>query len=460
MQFLWKYIDDLIGKGLSLSTLSELMLYAAASFVPLSLPLAILLASLMTFGNLGENFELLALKSAGISLSRIMFPIVILTIIISISAFFFSNNVLPIANLKMRSLIYDIQQERPELQLKEGVFNNGIQNYSIKIGKRDKKTGLLSKLIIYDHTSNRGNVSVTIADSGYMRITPDKKWMVITLFKGYNFSEELPSEKKHHKTDTYPFRRNKFVKEEFNIELVGFGLSHTDENLFKSDFQMMNIKQLKLTSDSFQRTIDSSRVLLVRNLNTSSFYKKSFKPFNKDTVKAVINKSYNTDSIYKMIPQNEKMNAIGFALNSARNLKNYISSENSIYDSNYKRLRKCDIEWHRKFTLSVCCFIFFFIGAPLGAIIRKGGLGMPLVISVIFFVIYYVISITGEKFVRENMVSVMQGMWISSFILLPIGIFLTYKASNDSAILNMDFYVAFLKKIPIINLLLKKNKPE
>ena len=412
----------------------------------------------MTFGNLGENFELLALKSAGISLSRIMFPIIILTIMISISAFFFSNNVLPITNLKMRSLIYDIQQERPELQLKEGVFNNGIQNYSIKIGKRDKKTGLINKLIIYDHTSNRGNVCVTLADSGYMRITPDKKFMVITLFNGYNFTEELPSDKKKHKTDTYPFRRDKFIKEEFNIELTGFGLNRSDENLFKSDYQMMNIKQLQYTNDSFQKLVDSSSRFVMKNLNSPNFYHKEFKPVSKDTAKNHAHKIFNVDTIFNKLPMNDKMAVMGFALNSARNFKNYIISEGNMHEANLKRQTGCSIEWHRKFTLSVCCFIFFFIGAPLGAIIRKRGLGLPLVISVIFFVIYYVISITGEKFVRETIINVGEGMWISTFILLPAGIFLTYKASNDSAILNMDTYVNFFKKIPFLSQLINKMK--
>ena len=442
MQFLWKYIDDLVGKGLTFVVMGELLFYTSASLVPMALPLAILLASLMTFGNLGEHFELLALKSSGISLSRIMAPLNLFTIIISILAFIFSNNILPIANLKMRSLLYDIQQQRPELQIKEGVFYNGINNYSIKIAEKDYRTNLLKNIIIYDHTAGKGNISVTKADSGYMRLTSDKRVMMITLYNGYNYIEVEDNKP----LKTFPLRRDKFAKEEFNIELTGFGLVRSDEGLFKNNFQMMNLQQLKYHEDSFKMDRTKTINAIYRNLNTTNYYQRFYVKHNTDTGRKV-GKAFSPDSLFKSLPIQERQIAISGAMNFAREGKNYIQSELSIAEAEYKRIRRCQVEWHKKFTLSVACFIFFLIGAPLGAIIRKGGFGMPIVISVIFFIFYYVVSITGEKLVREGTLMPVYGMWISSIVLLPVSVFLTYKATRDSTVMNFEFYEKFVKAV-------------
>lgn len=447
MQFLWKYVDDLVGKGLGLGVLSELLLYATATFVPLALPLAILLAALMTFGNLGENYELTALKASGISLMRIMKPLMVFMFIICVLAFFYSNISLPFFNWKMRALLYDIQQQRPELQIKEGAFYNGIENYSIKIGKKDNRTNLLHNIRIYDHTSNRGNDVVTIADSGYIKMTADKRNLIITLFNGQTYSE-VQEQRTSAGVRNYPFRRDKFSKEIINISLEGFDFQRTDEGLFKNNYQMMNLKQLQLATDSMRNEINNDRLYLAENLTSSSIrsYTTKITPdtIKKDSLKKV--EKFNTQKIFGSLKDHEKISAISLALNEARTAKSYINSEVQVRKSKIKRLKKHEIEWHKKYTLSLACLIFFFIGAPLGAIIRKGGLGMPLVISVLFFVLYYVITLSSEKFIKEAMVPTYLGMWISSIVLLPLGVFLTYKATTDAALMNVDAYTIFFNK--------------
>jgi len=452
MQFLWKYIDDLVGKGLELHIISELLIYTAASLVPMAIPLAVLLASLMNMGDLGENYELTALKAAGISLQRIMRPLIIMSFAIAVMAFLFANYVLPITNLKMRSLLYDIQQQRPELQIKEGVFYNGIQNYSIYIGKRDYKTNLLKNIKIYDHSNGRGNVSVTLADSGYMKITADKKYLLVTLFNGFRYTDVIPDKPNYRNNNkSYPFRRDKFFKEIVHIELSGFGLQRTDEQLFKQNYQMLNLSQLNYYADSLYNDVDVRSNNLTKTLRTSAIFQNSPTRLNGnepvDSALKIKYTSTNFDSAFASQTPTERLNNISTALSMARDSKSYITSSFMNNDETIRRARRYQIEWQRKFTLSIACFIFFFIGAPLGAIIRKGGLGMPVVVSVGFFVIYYMISISGEKFSREGIMTPFLGMWLSALILLPVGIFLTYKATTDSAILNIDTYSNFFKKI-------------
>ncbi len=452
MQFLWKYIDDLAGKGLDGSIIAELLAYASASLVPMALPLAILMASLMTFGNLGEYYELTALKASGISLQRTMLPLIILTIFISYLAFLFSNHVLPFSNLKMRSLLYDVRHQRPELQIKEGIFYNGIEGYSIKIGEKDKKTNLLKDIMIYDHTDKIGNIKVTLADSGYMKLTADQNNLMVLLYNGFSYTENQELDKNQNRRNpTYPHRRDKFKKETFFLPLDGFEFNRTDERLFKNHYQMLNLNQLESAEDSLQSIYVRRQDGFKNSLIKSNFYRKENKnavrdekiPNNTDTLRV----TFNVDSVFRSLSKREQKTAINQALVYARSTKSYITSTKSELESRNKLIRKHQIEWHRKFTLSFACFIFFFIGAPLGAIIRKGGLGMPVVISVLFFLLYYMVSITGEKFVREGMMATFNGMWLSSYILFPLGIFLTYKATTDSTIMNLDTYSNFFKKI-------------
>lgn len=451
MQFLWKWIDELAGKGLSVTVISELLLYVSASLVPMALPLAILLASIMTFGNMGENSELIALKSSGISLQRIMSPLIIFMAFMSILAFFFSNNVMPFANLKMQSLLYDVSQKRPEFQLREGIFYNGIENYSIKIGHKENKTNLLREVMIYDHSENRGNVNVTVADSGYMKMTADSN-LIFILLDGYSYTEMPKSRVPIWSKQSYPDRRDHFEQQEIILPMKGFEFNRSDENLFKGGYKMMNLNQLKRTTDSLNHELNTSKKQFYKLVMVGNYFRndrvyKIETRTNSDTVIGAHFKEMDLDSAYSTFPLEEKRSVMQQALNLARAAKSHISGQVEDFSNREKRIRKHQIEWHRKFTLSFACLIFFFIGAPLGAIIRRGGLGMPVVVSVLFFVFYYVISLMGEKFARESVLPVIEGMWISSFILLPLGVFLTFKATTDSTILTVDTYSEIYKKI-------------
>ncbi len=453
MQFLWKYIDDLVGKGLDTLVLAEFLLYSSASMVPMALPLAVLLSSLMTFGNLAENLELLAFKTSGISLFRIMASLIFVVVILTFAAYFFANNVMPVSNLKLRSLLHDIQRQRPELQIQPGIFDNTMEGYSIRIGDQDTKTGLLKNIWIYDHTDKEGNVSVTVADSGYMRMSVNKKHLVLTLYNGNSYLE-LQKKKKRNEPKSYPHRRDYFAKQEMLIELSGFGLNRTNENLWKNSFSMMNLKQLDHFSDSLENDVNELRKSVEETVNLSTIRKKKGSLYKSmtmldsadqaDLVPAYVEIDF--DSAYNALTKPEKRRAISQAINFARNNKSFISTNANTVEYKTKRLRRYQIEKHRKFTLSMSCLVFFFIGAPLGAIIRKGGLGVPVIVSVLFFLVWYMISITGEKFAREDMMSPFAGMWISSFILIPVGVFLSYKAAMDSVIMNVDSYFDFLKK--------------
>lgn len=454
MQFLWKYIDDLVGKGLETSVLAEFLLYSTASLVPMALPLAVLLASLMTFGNLAENLELLAFKTSGVSLSRIMAPLVILVVLITFAAFFFANNVMPVSNLKMMSLLHDIKRQRPQMQIQPGIFDNTMEGFSIRIGDQDTKTTLLKDIWIYDHRDKAGNVSVTVADSGYMKMSSDEKHMVITLYSGNSYVELQKSAKKG-AAKTYPHRRDTFEKQEMLVELTGFGLIRSDQSLWKNSFSMLNLQQLKHIEDSLSTDI-TKLTTTVNEVAERSTVKKEKRNIYKNissldsTERAEMVPAYyriDVDSAFNALSKNEKRRALTQSINFVRTNKASITTNANTMDYKIKRLRRYQIEKHRKYTLSLSCLIFFFIGAPLGAIIRKGGLGMPVIVSVLFFLVWYMISITGEKFVREDMMSPFSGMWIASFILIPLGVFLSYKASRDSVIMNIESYFIFLKKL-------------
>lgn len=454
MQFLWKYIDDLVGKGLEWTVILKLMVYASTSLVPMALPLAILLSSIMTFGNLGENYELVALKSSGISLQRIMRPLILFIILVSLSAFFFSNNVMPYTNLKFHSILHDVRNQRPALAIKEGVFYNGIDGYSIKIGKKNKNRNILYNIMIYNHSKKNGNTNVVLADSGMMFMINKDEYLVLKLYNGYKY-EEISEKKRTQKNRTYPFQRDKFDEETITFSLNGFGFKRTDESLWKDNFQMLDINQLDYFIDSLSTSYNNFKKDFEDNIVSYHYFKRTDKKDSTSVDSMLISnyKYVNTDSAFSTIPINKQKLIIDMALNYARSSKAYISSTSN--DLNYRLdwINRYFIEWHRKFTLSISCFILFFIGAPLGAIIRKGGLGMPVVVSVLFFILYYVISITGEKFSREGVLPTYEGMWLSSVILMPLGIFLTYKATTDSSIFNIDSYL-----LPFKNFFIKVFK--
>jgi lipopolysaccharide export system permease protein len=464
MQFLWKYIDDLIGKGLEFHILAEFLIYTSATLVPLAIPLAVLLASLMTFGNLAENLELLAAKSSGVSLIRIMSPVMVLSALIAISAFVFSNTLLPYSNLKMRSLLYDIQQQRPELTIRPGIFDNTLEGYSIRIGDKDSKTSLLKDIRIYDHTDKQGNIHVTIADSGYMKMTADEKHLLMTLYNGRSYLEMQKQKTENKNIKSYPLRRDEFKEQEMLIEMTGFGLNRTDEQLFRNSYSMLNLEQLHHFEDSLSGDVEAVFEKFNSTLQKSLIGKRKGGLINttrppRDTLAAKVDtlilaeeetfivEKLHVDTAFAELNKLERRRAITQAINFARSNKSVVTSNVGTAEWKISRLRRYQIEIHRKYTYSLLCLIFFFIGAPLGAIIRKGGLGMPVIVSVLMFLIYYIISMMGEKFARESLLMPGVGMWISTFILVPVSIWLTYTAANDSVILNIYTYFTWFTKL-------------
>jgi lipopolysaccharide export system permease protein len=448
MQWLFKYIDDLIGKGLDTAIILELFGYATATLIPMALPLSILLASIMTFGNLGEHFELLALKSSGISLLKIMRPLIVLTAIVTISAFFFSNYLLPVANLKMNALLYDVKNQSPEISIKEGAFFNDIEGYSIKVNEKNTETGLLKGIMIYNHTERRGNVQVTLADSGYMNITADKRYMLLDLYQGATYDELLSSQNKNSRRN-HPLRRDRFEQQSLRLELEGGMMVRTDEGLFKRHFQMMNLSQLSHSRDSLQENLAKRKLQFGRNILRSSYFKNTGSSEDleeeTDTLPSV-GDTLNLTMLITDLSSERKSQLYKIAANFARSTKSQITTNKNDLELNQKHIYRHEIEWHRKFSLSFACLLFFFIGAPFGSIVRKGGFGMPVVLSVLLFILYYVISMSGEKFVREGVIPAWEGMWLSAGILLPMGLFLTYKAVGDSVILNVDSYFRFMNR--------------
>ena len=463
MQFLWKYIDDLVGKGLEWKIVSELLLYASFGLVPLAFPLAMLLASIMTFGNLGENYELVAMKASGISLFRIMRPLMIVAIGLTSIAFYFSNNILPKTNLKFYSLMYSVKMQKPEMIIKEGVFANDMPKYSIKVDRKNKKTNMLYDVMIYDHTRNAGNVMVTIADSGKMEVTADKKFMSLTLYNGQSYSEE--DERRQISDRRYPYRRESFKKEVINISMLDFEFTRSDEAQFRNGARMMNIHQLSNQGDS---TFIEYKVRVKQFVSSFNYLSDIMKQISwltnrYDTMK--VNPVLKPDTLVDVDQIINSMSAFDkdeLYQKSVANVRINAQSISQQIEEMYARKRFVNtylMEWHRKFTLSFACLIFFFIGAPLGAIIRKGGLGMPVVVSILMFIAYYILMITGEKFAREDAWSMGSGMWFSSFVFLPLGIWLTYKAATDSGVMNIESYQLFFKKLARLNFL-KRHKPE
>jgi len=457
MQFLWVYLDELVGKGLDFSVILEFIVYTMAMLMTNALPLAMLLASIMTFGDLGENNELLAMKAAGISLYRIMKPVIVLSILLSIGSFYFYNNVIPVSYKKLIALMSSIRQLRPEIIVKEGVFSNEIDNYSIKVGRKSPGGEMLYDIMIYDHTEDKGNVTVTVADSGTMKITKDKKYMILNLYSGQTHSEMQPSD---HRRTTYPARTDHFTKQSIFTVLQGMELERKDESVFKNQNRALNNAQIVYFVDSISKQLDKRRLEQALSLNyISPLTTRVVRLARKDTTKIPpirMVQYVNIDSVMAKASGIIRSGIINTAVSNARNNVRVIQQGEDMLVSTRRNLNRFGIEWHKKYTFAIACLVFLFIGAPLGAIIRKGGLGMPLVISVILFIFYWIITTTGEKFSRESVNSIWQGVWFSTFIFLPAGIFLTYKAANDSVVFNISSYGEFFKKI--FRFLKKKDK--
>lgn len=440
MLFLFKYIDDLIGKGFEWHVILQLLVYASATNVAMALPLAILLSSIMTFGSLGENYELVAIKSAGISLQKAMMPLVITVGLLGIGAFFFSDYMLPKANLKMGSLLYDVRNQKAAFLIKEGIFNNSIPGYAIRVKKKDPDQ-TLHDVVIFNRNTSNGNLNTLMAKEGQMFLSDDNQMLVLKLKEGKRY-EETPGTSGSY-NPRQRLMRTEFKETEQRLDLSSFQLKRTDEDLFKNNYAMMSLRQLKFYRDSFQVKNDSNirstyqdLALLAKTYRTDTLNSKS-------PVKLM--KKYK--NVLELIPEEKQLQSVQSGKDQIRTVKDIVGRKQLYAEDNKVRIRGFLIELNRKFTLAVSCMVLFFIGAPLGAIIRKGGLGLPVVMSVMFFLVYHIISTIGEKSVKEGSLSPSVGMWVAIFTLAPLGAFLTYKATADSALFDVDYYKRWFKRL-------------
>ncbi len=438
MQFFWLYIDDLVGKGLDFITIIKLIVYVGATTVPLALPLSLLLSSIMTFGNLGESFELVAIKSSGIPLSRFMRPLFILSIFIAGVAFLFANNIIPYANLKLNALKYDIIVAKPAFDIKEGVFYDKIEGYAIKIGSKEPNDSIIHNVVIYKKSFGLQD-QFLIAESGVMRVTADKRFLQFTLKNGWNYQEN--GNRYNANTD---FIRLGFKEYKKEFDLSSFQMNRTEDSLFLSDPKMLSVRQLNLAVDSLNElnnTFYGRSKRELRNFLKFTAYKNvAWKPVTK-----AIDKKAKTLS--DLIPDSLKNVVIDRVISRVSSVSNSANITAIEYGTRQNTVRKHYIEWNRKFTLSVACIVLFMIGAPLGSIIRKGGLGTPLIFAIIFFVVFHLLNTFGEKFAKEGVTSTFMGMWLSTLLLIPIGIFLTIKAMKDSQLFNQEYYYRTINKV-------------
>jgi len=426
MQFLWVYVDDLVGKGLSFKILMELFFHASVTFVPMALPLAILLASIMSFGDLGEHYELVAIKASGISIWTAMRPLFIFSILLSGMAFIFSNSINPVAMLKFKTLLFDIRRQKLAFDIKEGQFYRDIEDYVIYVDKKGKDGSTIYGVKIYDHTMREGTNKIMVADSGVMSLSPNQRTIIFTLYNGHNYTEDNSNEKTY--LHDRPFERMSFREEQIKFSLASFDLTRSNEDMYKSYQAMMNIHQLSTALDSLEKRLDSRQETFSQGFQHRLGNYESSK--QRDTaLLSTLNAHLTWPLLDSLDPINRRA-VLETAVNLSRNAKENVSFNKQDLGAQDLNIRKHKKEWHKKFTLSFACLIFFFIGAPLGTIIRKGGLGLPVVISVLFFVIYYIISTVAERMAEFGDLNMFLGVWISSLLIFPIGLFLTFKATK------------------------------
>ena len=448
MQFFWLYMDELIGKGLSAWMIIQLLLYMSTTLVPLALPLSVLLASIMTFGNMGENFELVAIKSSGISFLRFMRPMFLFILGISSLAFLFNNNVIPVANLKALSLLYDVRNSKPTLNIKPGQFNNDITGYSIRVGSKDQDGNTIRDIVIYDQTDGLGANKVIIAKEGQMISTPDKQALVFRLKDGWRYEEGY--EHGMHDKD-YTQTRMHFVKWDKVFDLSAFNFTRHNEDLFKNAYQMMDVKQLSESLDSMRRTRSNTSVMVTSYISPYVTLNSKTK---QDTLlsRQLTKVSSGTTGIYKTsfldrIPEEKRLEMLTQATNNIKNFKSLLDNTSQLEQFQNDNYLRYGIEFHRKFSLSFACILLFFIGAPLGAIIRKGGLGLPLVFAIAFFITFLMLNISGEKLAKSGSLPPWGGMWMSAFIIMPVGVWLMISARNDSPLFTKDLYIRIWRYI-------------
>lgn len=444
LQFLWKYVDELVGKGLEMSVMAKFFFYSALTLVPISLPLAILLASLITFGNFGERYELLAMKAAGISLIKIMRPLVFFVCGLVAISFYFQNVVGPIAQANLGTLIISMKQKSPELDIPEGVFYTTITDYNLKVEKKDRRTGMLYDVLIYNMKDGFENAHIIYADSGRMEMTADKQHLWLHLYSGDLF-ENLKSQ--NMKSDNVPYRRESFREKHMIIEFDS-DFNMADASIMSNQSSAKNMKSLQVSIDSMKIIGDSVGRQYYLEMSEGVF-RSPYGLSKEDTIKikeANI-RNYNIDSLYNIAPLMQKQKIISGAAGRVENLASDLTFKSYTMEGNDYSMRKHEIEWHKKITISLSCLVFFFIGAPLGGIIRKGGLGMPVIVSVLLFIVYYIIDNTGYKMARDGKWIVWMGVWTSTAVLAPLGAFLTYKSNKDSVVLNADAYMNWFRRI-------------
>ena len=443
MQFLWLYIDELVGKGLGFGVILEFMGWAACTLIPMALPLATLLASIMTLGGMGEKNELLAMKAAGVPLKRILVPLGVVSVLISIGAFFASNNLIPVAYNKIYTLRQDIANTKEEIKIPTQTFYDGIEGYILRVEKRDDETQMMHKLIIYDHTANSGNVGMTLADSGKMSVTPDKRNLIFDLYNGCSYQEDT---KMTYRDTTLKLNRIGFNEQQLIVNLDNYTFARSDEDSFGDEVMSKGLSALQHDVDSLRGKMDTTITTQAeRFLKSSSF--SYLNQLDSSWVANHMKGTMNVDSLLIINTLEEQTNVYSAASEKAQRLVDEMTSYKAEQERYDFTLRRTDTERYRKFTLSLACLIFFFIGAPLGAIIRKGGFGTPVIISIFFFLVYYIIDISGKKLAREGSMTPFWGAFISTLVLLPIGIFLTRKSTQDSALFNFDWYKAFFKQV-------------
>lgn len=441
MQILWKYIDDLVGKGLDFPTLFKFIVYASTTLVTLAMPISILISSIMTFGKLGENFELVAIKSSGISLLTFMRPLFFATLAFSGVAFLFANNIAPVANLKFAVIYHDIYKKSPAFDLKDGVFYKGFEGFTIKVGKKEKDKETLQNVLIYER-SNDIQDNTIISEGGVMKMSEDKNFLEFHLKNGNRYEEK----------SNYDPTKIEFINlgfKEYNklFDLSQLNLQNTSDSLFMNNIKMKNMKQLNEDLDSIKKMPDSLAKMIRYDLSIYVPYSKLMDSTFNDSVAIhtplVLSKAKNTAD--SLIPDSLRMIIDDQALNAIGNMKNIMELNTVSFNNTLDEIRQYKVEWHKKLSLSVACIVMFFIGAPLGAIIRKGGLGLPLVMALIFFMIFYLLNIFGEKFTKDGFMNPFFGMWLPVIILAPVGFFLTYKAMHDSQLFNKEFYYRLFK---------------
>ena len=443
MIFLFTYIDEIVGKGVDNITLTKMFAYMFITFLSPAMPLAILLSSIMTFGNLGESYELASMKSAGLSLLSIMRPLLVFILGLAFFCFLFSNYTLPYIHLKAGKLLYDVRSSKPAVNIKENIFYNGIDGYSIRIGKKDNDGIGIHNVLIYDHSEGRGNVTQMYAKNGQIYMSANKKFLRMKLFNGTRYEQPLNDARQEH---TRPNMIMHFKEEEVNIDLGKMKMQQTDEELFKNNAEMMNIRMLAQYADT---------AVKYRMQGYEHTYRQFVKLYylQKSVNQSKMNDSLKKEEIMTIekwvghLPAIPKRSLIEGALNLARNADSFLTAKVTEEENQVAEQAKLSVEWHKKFTLSFACVILFFVGAPLGAIVRKGGFGMPVVISVFLFIIYHVISFTCEKMVLQDKLNQVVGMWLAATIFLPIGVWLSLKAANDSPLFDSNVYSDFFKKL-------------